>query len=167
MAVYFVSTDDLAGFERLVRIEGVTVSPSVDPKSARMYIYREVKVWKQAGPRANGDLYRQLVFANALPGRDEELNHWYDAIHANDILAVPGVVGFRRFAFADAVLGSSEMPPQYLSMMDFKTDSVEQFSVRLDRAGDRSPNPDAFDRAHAWRQLYQEAGPSIVGGQQH
>ena len=90
-----------------------------------------------------------------------------DVIVSSRKPAVPGVVGFRRFAFADAVLGSSEMPPQYLSMMDFKTDSVEQFSVRLDRAGDRSPNPDAFDRAHAWRQLYQEAGPSIVGGQQH
>ena len=44
--------------------------------------------------------HQLLVLSNAMPGRDEAFNQWYDAVHLEDVLAVPGVVAAQRFALA-------------------------------------------------------------------
>lgn len=39
-----------------------------------------------------------LVFTNAVAGRDDEFNRWYDEIHVPDILDLSGVVSAQRYS---------------------------------------------------------------------
>lgn len=32
-----------------------------------------------------------------MPGREEEYDRWYRAVHMNDVLALPGIVSAQRF----------------------------------------------------------------------
>jgi hypothetical protein len=154
LAVYFLSTDDLPAIESRLNAETL-LSPAVDPKSSRIFLYCQTGVWTSTGQQPKGDFFRQLVFGNAFPGREDEFNRWYDGTHAHDLLTVRGVVGVTRLRFTSNLLGRGEAPPKYLSMMDFSTTSVSQFAAELDQVGARFANTDAFDVTHAWRQLYQ------------
>jgi hypothetical protein len=41
-------------------------------------------------------MHKMMVLAKAVSGRVEELAHWYDEQHINDLLAVPGLVSAER-----------------------------------------------------------------------
>ena len=41
--------------------------------------------------------YKMLVLSDAVAGRDDEFNQWYDTVHLPDVFKVPGVVGASRF----------------------------------------------------------------------
>ena len=46
--------------------------------------------------------YQMIVLTNAVPGRDDEFNRWYDEIHLADVLKVEGVRSARRFRAVDS-----------------------------------------------------------------
>lgn len=160
LTLYFLSVADVPGLERHLKSDATKLGP-VDSTSARLFLFRQIGDWPSSAPEPSGDFYTQLVFANPSAGHDDEFNSWYDSIHSHEILAVPGVTAFRRYVYIATVLGHGEQPPRYLSEMDFRTSLIEQFSADLDRAGAHAPNTSAFDGAHAWRVLEQQAGPPI------
>lgn len=41
-----------------------------------------------------------IVLSNATAGQDEAFNRWYDDVHLDDVLAVPGVTAAQRFSLA-------------------------------------------------------------------
>jgi hypothetical protein len=134
------------------------VPPVADAASVRVFLYRQTGVWIISASQAIGTNFRQLVFANALPGRDADLNRWYDETHARDLITVPGVTSIMRFILTDDIASIGDSPPKYLSIMDFKTHSIDQFSEDLDAAGAKFAGTDAFDSSHALRLLYQQSG---------
>lgn len=87
------------------------------------------------------------VFSNAAPGKDAELNRWYDELHVHDCLReIEGYVSAQRFRL-DAELGAGAACSwRYLALYELETDSlpavyrsVEQFrrAGTYERAGDR------------------------------
>jgi hypothetical protein len=45
---------------------------------------------------------QMLVFTNAVEGRDDDFNQWYDDVHLTEVLALPEFTGARRFRLAEA-----------------------------------------------------------------
>lgn len=43
---------------------------------------------------------RLIVLSNAVAGRDDAFNRWYDDVHLADVVAVPGVTAAQRFTLA-------------------------------------------------------------------
>ena len=41
-------------------------------------------------------MHKMVVFAKAVPGQVDALAAWYDEVHMNDLLAVPGLVSAER-----------------------------------------------------------------------
>ena len=41
-------------------------------------------------------MHKMVVFAKAVPGQVDALAKWYDEVHMNDLLAVPGLVSAER-----------------------------------------------------------------------
>jgi hypothetical protein len=159
LAVYFLQSSDASALER--SLKSVTrVPPVANATSIRILLYRHTGTWTSSAPQAVGTAFRQLVFGNALPGRDADFNRWYDETHARDLITVPGVTSVMRFVFIDDIAGKGDIPPRYLSMMDFKTRSVDEFSEGLDAAGAKFLNTDAFDSSRVWRLLYQRVSAS-------
>jgi hypothetical protein len=67
---------------------------------------------------------------------DEEFNEWYDAVHAREVLALPGVRSFRRFRLAPAqvIPGDERAAHQYLAMYELDVDDWESFAAENQQA---------------------------------
>lgn len=68
--------------------------------------------------------FKLIVFTDPVPGKEEEYNDWYNNVHLQDVVAVPGVVAARRFKMKSVVGG--EMKNRYLAIYDMETDDPEK-----------------------------------------
>jgi hypothetical protein len=77
--------------------------------------------------------YQWIVFSEALPGRDEDYNRWYENQHFPDILRVPGVLSGQRFRVEPNTPGGQ---PRYVAIYEVETDDTAAFmAAMVARAG--------------------------------
>jgi hypothetical protein len=84
-----------------------------------------------------------FVFSNAVDGKDDAFNKWYDDDHVGDVLDVPGVVAARRYDLAPMKLPEGDdlpahLPPpphRYLAVYELDRAPDEVMSDFLDRVG--------------------------------
>lgn len=82
-----------------------------------------------------------FAYTNAMPGKDDEFNRWYDEQHLKDVLKVPGIIAAQRFT-----INSEKF--RYLTIYELDTDNVDGVMAELRSRGgtDRMPMTDAMDR---------------------
>ena len=102
--------------------------------------------------------YVMVVQSQALPGRDDDYNAWYDNQHFHDICAIPGVKGGRRFDSPVAMLGQPGMT--YLAIYDLDIESPEAFMAEMGRrmAEGLMPMTDAIDGPASQLWIYRQNG---------
>ena len=61
---------------------------------------------------------KMLVFTNAVEGRDEEFNRWYDEVHLPEVLALPAFSAAERFRLAEAQM-FGEQRFRYLAIYEY------------------------------------------------
>jgi hypothetical protein len=110
------------------------------------------------------EVYYYLVFSNAVAGREDEYNRWYDTQHAPDVVAVPGFVTAQRLVAADAQLRRTTPPTKYLVVYQIVTNdlpAVNREVVRRIQTGQTVMSP-AFDgRAAAPNGIFRAMGPVL------
>jgi hypothetical protein len=74
--------------------------------------------------------YCFVVITDAVPGKEEEFNAWYDRQHLPDVLRIPGFVAGRRFKLAQP---QSNLPGRYLALYEIETDDPEGALAELTR----------------------------------
>ena len=77
---------------------------------------------------------KMLVFTNAVDGRDDEFNQWYDEVHLVEVLALPEFVGATRHKLAEAQM----FPDQshgYLAIYEYKGDAADALAALGAAAG--------------------------------
>lgn len=90
-----------------------------------------------------------VVFTNAVEGREDEFNQWYDEVHIPDVMKLDGVVSARRYE-----LRSTERPElapnpstrRYVTIYEVERDGNLVLADLISRAG--TPDleiSDAFD----------------------
>ncbi len=86
-----------------------------------------------------------VVQSQALPGRDDDYNDWYDNQHFGDICAIPGVTGGRRLTEAAVMMGEPGL--KYLALYEIETDDVGSFMAEMGRRGAEGlmPMTDSID----------------------
>jgi len=65
-----------------------------------------------------------LVFTNAVEGRDDEFNQWYDEVHLVEVLALPEFVGATRHRLADTQM-FPDQSHTYLAIYEYKGDAAD------------------------------------------
>jgi hypothetical protein len=65
---------------------------------------------------------QMLVFTNAVEGRDDEFNTWYDDVHLGEVLQVPAFCAARRFRTSAAQIFPNQSH-QYLAVYEFTGDA--------------------------------------------
>jgi hypothetical protein len=109
--------------------------------------------------------YKLLVLTNAVTGRDDEFNQWYDQRHIPDALDVPGYVTAQRFRLADVrMAGAPESRWRYLAIYEIETDDLNAtMAESMSRAGtERMPQSDAADHASSKIFAAIPIGPRIT-----
>ena len=71
---------------------------------------------------------KMLVFTNAVEGRDDEFNEWYDHVHLGEVVALPGFVSATRHELADAQM-FPEQSHRYLAIYEYKGDAADALAA--------------------------------------
>jgi hypothetical protein len=89
--------------------------------------------------------YSFIVLTNSVEGRDDEYNKWYDDVHLDDVLAVPGFVAAQRFRRLDS---DSTSPFGYVAIYEIETDDIDATMKSLTAAAgtDAMIISDAMDK---------------------
>ena len=102
---------------------------------------------------------RMFVYTNALEGKDEEFNRWYDQTHVPEILALTKSVAAQRFCLSDTQAGAEE-PHRYLAIYEFEVDSKEAFESLMASAEKLDPGS-AIDQENSKMVFYDELGARV------
>ena len=89
--------------------------------------------------------YSMVVQSQAVAGRDDDYNEWYDNQHFGDICALPGVTGGRRLEHVMTAMGEPGL--KYLAIYDIETDDIGAVMAEMGRRGAEGlmPISDALD----------------------
>jgi len=87
-----------------------------------------------------------MVMTNAVAGRDDEYNDWYDNRHLSDVLRVPGFVGAKRYELSPHQRIKGAPPYHYLAIYELDTDDLKGSIEELGRRSgtDEMPMSDAL-----------------------
>lgn len=97
--------------------------------------------------------YILTVIANAVEGREDEANDWYDNIHLEEVLTVPGFITAQRFEPMDVPEGEKV---RYLAHYEIEADDHMAPMGALNEAVQTRLNmSDAFDGATATVTVYR------------
>jgi len=92
-----------------------------------------------------------LALTNAVQGRDEEYNTWYNQRHLVDILKVPGITAAKRYRLSGAQ--PSDGAWKYLAIYEIDTDDLNSVVQEIKRrwGTDVMPLTDALaDKRLGW-----------------
>lgn len=129
--------------------DGALESVRSDPDAVA---FGAVQCGEVAGRLAQAPVALWMVLTNAVAGKDQEFNDWYDKQHIHDVVSVPGFVSGRRFNVVNPT-NSDLMPWHYLALYEIELDrAVESLTESRARAGGpKMPNPG-----------YMEPGPAAL-----
>jgi hypothetical protein len=73
-----------------------------------------------------------IAFTNAVEGRADEFNDWYDNTHVQEVLSIPGFKSVERFKAAAAQRPRDTPPFEYLAIYDVEGDASEIVKAMLE-----------------------------------
>src|SRR5437016_1744910 len=100
-----------------------------------------------------------FVMSDAIPGKEDEYNDWYEN-HLPEVVKVPGVVAAQRFVAVPG-LGDALPPQRYIAV--YELDPVEEALENLRQAQEelaRDMTP-AFDLSNTQGYAYRAVGPRV------
>jgi hypothetical protein len=61
--------------------------------------------------------HQLIVFSNASSGQEAAYNTWYDQVHLDEVVAVPGITSAQRFKYTGATTHpENPSPGQYVAL---------------------------------------------------
>ncbi len=86
-----------------------------------------------------------MVLSEAVEGREDEYNEWYENTHLDEVIATSAVVSAQRFELA--AQRGAEAPNRYLAVYEVELDDPGEVFASIDAKGAERDNSDAIDRA--------------------
>ena len=101
-----------------------------------------------------------LALANCVPGREAELNNWYDNVHLKDVVAVPGIGAAQRYrAVASEDLPAS--PYAYLTIYQADVPLHQALANMAATRAQRQTSDAMAPPGGLW--AFQPIGPQVTG----
>jgi hypothetical protein len=67
------------------------------------------------------------------PSREDDFNRWYDETHIPEVLAIPGIVGARRYRLSETQQVNGDRSYPYLAVYDLDADDLDTVVDELRR----------------------------------
>jgi len=101
-----------------------------------------------------GDVHRLIVFSAPKPGREDEYNQWYNDVHLEEVVAIPGFVAAQRFELSeDQLPGFPGSPHAYLAIYEFDRppgEPLETLAQELESEAITLPDAIDVDSIRPW-----------------
>jgi len=75
--------------------------------------------------------YSYVFFTNAVAGKDDDYNTWYDNQHMPDVLKIPGFVSAKRYCLADVGVMGPVPQHRYLTIYEVESNNPEAVLAEL------------------------------------
>ena len=76
-------------------------------------------------PKSKGMLF--VGMNNTVPAMEEEFNQWYNKVHGDDYMDIPGITAYHRWRIVNPQAGD----PQYLGLAEIDSHEVERVVGRI------------------------------------
>lgn len=105
--------------------------------------------------------YKMLVMSQPVAGREDEYNDWYQHVHLDEVVALPGFTSARRFRRARSLVAGDTYP--YLAVYEIETDDIDAVLDGLRAAAENKDlnMSDALDTGHTRAVVYEEFGAVV------
>ena|ERR1700685_4242029 len=103
--------------------------------------------------------YLLMALTNALAGREQEYNRWFDDVHIPEILKVDGFRSVQRFELSGEQRVPGPYPFRYTALYRFESDDLASTLAALGAAVQRGPKTDASDAARRALWVFTPLGP--------
>jgi hypothetical protein len=110
-------------------------------------------------------MYRFVALSTPAPGREEELERWYDQQHIPDSLKLDGFIAAQRFRLDDGPVGSPSVPKwKVMVIYEIESDNIAATMAQIQRVvrTPAMPLTDALDMSTALRLLGSAASPRFT-----
>ncbi len=87
---------------------------------------------------------RAVLLAFTAPkthAQTDEYNDWYDNVHLDDVLAVPGVLSAARYRLSDEQFPADDAPAPYVAIYEIEADDLSAIGHEMDAAHQRGDMP--------------------------
>ena len=74
-----------------------------------------------------------VALTNAVEGREDEYNEWYNNTHLVDVMKIPGIVGAKRYCIAGGQHVAGGTPWKYLATYDLECDDLNSVAQELEK----------------------------------
>jgi hypothetical protein len=116
----------------------------------RSYIWPSIQGRTNLMPKG-----RLIAFSNPCSSdREQEFNEWYDGVHADEILALPGIAAMRRYRIVPQPDRAAELPHRYAAI--FELDDIETAMASLSQATATFTMTDTIDLHGSVLAVYEE-----------
>ena len=78
--------------------------------------------------------YIMAVYSNAVAGRDDDYNKWYNDIHLGEVLQLPGFVAAQRFAVTGEPVSGKAPAHNYLAIYEMEANDPQACLDTLSKA---------------------------------
>lgn len=105
--------------------------------------------------------YKWVALSTPVPGRERELEHWYDPRHIPDCLALDGFVAAQRFRVEEQPQGIDVPAWKVMVVYDIESDDIGATLAQIPKVvrTPAMPITDALDTSTALRVLATAASP--------
>ncbi len=102
-----------------------------------------------------------MVLSEAVKGREDEYNEWYENTHLDEVIGTSAVVSAQRFELA-AERGAAA-PNRYLAVYEVEVDDPGKVFPSIEAKGADRDNSDAIDRETISAWVWTPIGPKHGG----
>jgi hypothetical protein len=110
-------------------------------------------------------MYWFVALSTPVPGREEELERWYDQQHIPDSLKLDGFMAAQRFRLDDGTVGHPAVPKwKIMVIYDIESDNIAATMAQIQRVvrTPAMPLTDALDMSTALRLLGTAESPRFT-----
>jgi hypothetical protein len=106
--------------------------------------------------------YKLVVFTNAVEGKDEEFNDWYQNTHLQQVVSIKTFVQAQRFRFHTNIVPGGANSSRYMAIYDIETDDIGAALAAMNdlAASGRMPLPDSMGQPIIGA-VYEEFGEAV------
>jgi hypothetical protein len=106
--------------------------------------------------------YKLVVFTNAVEGKDEDFNDWYQNTHLRQIVSIKSYVQAQRFRLHTNIVPGGPDLSRYMAIYDIETDDINASLRAMNdlAASGRMPLPDSMAQPIIGA-VYEEFGEAV------
>jgi hypothetical protein len=110
--------------------------------------------------------YVLMAFTNALAGKEDEYNHWFEDVHIPEILAVDGFRSVQRMQLSALQRTAGPHPYKYAALYSIETHDLAATLQALGEAVQKGTKTDASDMTRRALWVYEPiaGAPSVARG---